>query len=184
MQVRWMNRRSTYIGLTLVGALLFAVLLFAISLHQAGKPSTTLTQTPSPAGPWQEIDRLVSEQKFEAALQQVEKIRVAAQKSANNDEWTRALIKEVQLRTGLHGYETAVRFLKEQPWPGVNLNRAVLNLFYARSLVTYYQAYSWEINRRERVESRYPGDLKVCTRDQIYSEAQKSYTEVWKERLA
>ena len=93
-------------------------------------------------------------------------------------------LSAVQLRTGLHGYETAVRFLKEQPWPGANLDRAVLNLFYARSLVTYYQAYSWEINRRERVESRYPVDLKVWTRDQIYSEAQKSYTEVWKERLA
>ena len=184
MKVSWTNRRSIKIGLRFVGALLFAVLLFAISLHQAGRPSTTVTQTPSPAGPWQEIDRLVSEQKFEAALQQVEKIRIAAQKRADNDEWTRALIKEVQLRTGLHGYETAVRFLKEQPWPGANLDRAVLNLFYARSLVTYYQAYSWEINRRERVESRYPVDLKVWTRDQIYSEAQKSYTEVWKERLA
>ena len=52
-----------------------SVLLFAFSLHQAGRPSTPntpLTQTPSPAGQWQEIDRLVSEQKFEAALQQTE----------------------------------------------------------------------------------------------------------------
>ena len=81
MKVSWTNRRSIKIGLRFVGALLFAVLLFAISLRQAGREGTTVTQTPSPAGQWQEIDRLVSEQKFEAALQQVEKIRVAAQKS-------------------------------------------------------------------------------------------------------
>ena len=42
-----------------------------------------------------------------------------------------ALIREVQLRTGLHGYETAVRFLKEEPWPKGLLSRAALELFYA-----------------------------------------------------
>ncbi|NWG12361.1 MAG: hypothetical protein HXY20_02365 [Acidobacteria bacterium] len=131
---------------------------------------------------WKEVDRMVSEQKFEAALKEVEKIRQNAQKRGDQNEWTRALIKEVQLRIGLHGYETAVRFLKDQAWPAGRLNRAVLNLFYARSLVTYYHAYSWEINRRERLESRAAVDLRAWTRDQIYLEAQKAYAEVWAQR--
>jgi len=98
------------------------------------------------------------------------------------DEWARALVKEVQLRTGLHGYETAVRFLEEQPWPDGLLNRAALNLFYARSLVNYYRGYSWEINQRERVDTRGVVDLKAWTRDQIFAEAQKAYGEVWQQR--
>ncbi len=59
----------------------------------------------------------------------------------------------VQLRTGLHGYETAVRFLKEQPWPEGLLPRTTLELFYAHALAEYAHAYSWEIAQRERVES-------------------------------
>ena len=47
----------------------------------------------------------------------------------------------------------------------------MLDLFYAQSLVTYYQAYSWEIDHRERVEATGPIDLKSWTRDQIFDEA-------------
>ena len=39
----------------------------------------------------------------------------------------------------------------------------MLDLFYAGSLVTYRSAYSWEIGRRERVESTGPVDLKAWT---------------------
>jgi len=167
-------------------ALLALALAAALSLNQSGRQSAVRPQaqvTPA-AERWKEVDRLVSEQKFEAALKEVETIRAEAQKSGNQEESTRALIKAVQLRIGLHGYETAVRFLKDQPWPAGELNRAALNLFYARSLVTYYQAYSWDINRRERVESKGGVDLRAWTRDQISLEAQKSFDEVWKQRGA
>ncbi len=170
----------------------FVVLILLLTVALNLSPGDTGGQ--SPGGPqlppsdvadrWREVDRMVSEQKFEAALAEVEKVRLAAQKSGDQDEWTRALIKEVQLRIGLHGYETAVRFLKEQVWPQGELNRAVLNLFYARSLVTYYHAYSWEINRRERVESGAPVDLRAWTRDQIHLEAQKTYADVWQRRVS
>ena len=63
------------------------------------------------SGGWSEVDRLASEQKLEQAAAAAERIRIAAEKAGNQDEWTRALIREVQLRTGLHGYETAVQFL-------------------------------------------------------------------------
>ncbi|MFO7732920.1 MAG: alpha-2-macroglobulin family protein [Candidatus Aminicenantes bacterium] len=58
----------------------------------------------------------------------------------------------------------------------------MLDLVYARSLYTYYRAYSWEINSRERVETAEEIDLKSWTRDQIQAEAWRSLLRVWKDR--
>ena len=88
------------------------------------------------------------------------------------------------MRTGLHGYETAVRFLKDEPWPPDLLSRAALELFYAQSLVNYARMYSWEVSQRERVESTGKVDLKAWTREQIYDEAVRAYVALWKEREA
>ncbi len=160
----------------------FALASFSLSRTRAETQANGISNGMQAVNTWADVERLVSQQKFEEALRGAENLRAAAQQAGNREEWTRALIKEVQLRTGLHGYETAVRFLKEQPWPDGMLNRAALNLFYARSLVNYCQAYSWDINRREKVESRGPVDLKAWTKDQIYLEAQKAYEEVWRQR--
>jgi len=92
------------------------------------------------------------------------------------------LIKEVQLRTALHGYETAVRFLKEESWPKDPVLRDMVELFFAQSLLIYHSSYSWEINRRERVEAKGPIDLKAWTKDQIFQEAWNSLMKVWKDR--
>ena len=92
---------------------------------------------------WKEVERLISEDKFEAASGQVAEIREAARQSGDEENWTRAIVKEVQLRTALHGYETAVRFLRSEPWPETPLYRAILELFYAKGLVSYINAYSW-----------------------------------------
>ena len=128
------------------------------------------------------IDKLVNEQKFEAAAKEAARIRGEARRRGDEKTWTWALIKEVQLRTALHGYETAVRFLKEEPWPKDPILRDMLELFFAQSLVTYHTAYSWEINRRERVEAKGPVDLKAWTKDQIYQEAWSSLMRVWDDR--
>ncbi len=164
----------------------FSLLAIALTLSQTGAPpqgGDMSRKSDQPPG-WKDVDRLISEQKLEEASAATEKIRLAAQKAGNQEEWTRALIKEVQLRIALHGYETAVRFLKEQSWPEGSLNRAALNLFYAHSLVAYYRAYSWEINQREKVETRGAVDLKAWTKDQIFAEAQKAYELVWQQRVA
>jgi hypothetical protein len=167
--------------------LLLTVALVLLSIVSSSSTQTrqAAKQATSPAtADWSQVEKLISEQKFQEAAQAAEKIRMTAQKSGNQDEWTRAFIKEVQLKTGLHGYETAVRLLKDTPWPSGTLNRTVLNLFYARTLTTYYQAYSWEINQRETVETRGSADLKAWTKDQIYAEAQKAYADVWGQRAA
>ncbi len=128
------------------------------------------------------LDQLVGEQKFEEAAAEAARLRESAQRRGDDDAWAWSLIREAQLRTALHGYETAVRFLKDQPWPASPVDRDMLELFYARSLVTYYRSYSWEVNRRERVEAAGPVDLKSWTRDQIFAEAWASLGRVWKDR--
>ncbi|MCK6680866.1 MAG: MG2 domain-containing protein [Thermoanaerobaculia bacterium] len=131
---------------------------------------------------WTRVDKLIDEQKLEEARKEVEKLRKRARAAGDSGEWTRALVREVQLETALSGFETAVRFLKSEPWPDEPLSRTLLNLFYAHSLETYNNAYSWEIGKRERVDTKGEVDLKAWTRDQIYVEAQKAYLEVWKGR--
>ncbi|HEV2064148.1 MAG TPA: MG2 domain-containing protein, partial [Thermoanaerobaculia bacterium] len=155
---------------------------------QAARPGKAAAPRPTPSGgtlpDWKEIDRLVSDQKFEEAANAAARRREAAQKAGDEADWTKALIREVQLRTGLHGYETAVRFLKDQPWPQGLLSKTALELFYAQSLVNYFHVYSWEIQQRERVESTGTVDLKAWTGPQIYAEAVRGYLRVWKERNA
>jgi uncharacterized protein YfaS (alpha-2-macroglobulin family) len=131
---------------------------------------------------WAEVDRLVSEQKFEAAAAEVARLREAASAAGDADQWTRALVEEVKLRTALHGYETSVRFLKDQEWPEDAVSRAVLDLYYANALVTYVHAYSWEIRQRERVASDDEIDLKRWTVEQIAAEAQRALWRVWSAR--
>jgi uncharacterized protein YfaS (alpha-2-macroglobulin family) len=172
---------------------LFFLLAVGIAVSLNSNPSFTgsAQETRKPESPgwsgnfadgWPQFDALVGAQKFEAALALLEKMLSGARDSKNGQEWTRCLVRYTQLRIALHGYETAVRFLKDQPWPSDFTGSSVLNLYYAQALVTYARNYSWEINKRERTESKGPIDLKSWTRDQIYEEAQKAFENVWKIR--
>ncbi len=163
----------------------------AISLSFQSKPKSSNPAAAKPnasdwngnfADGWRLSDSLMGEQKYEAASTLLEKMLTKARSEKNDSEWTRCLIRYTQLRISLHGYETAVRFLKEQPWPSDPASTSLLNLFYANTLTTYARSYSWEINRREKTESRETVDLKAWTRDQIYEEAQKAFEIIWKER--
>src|SRR5450830_553814 len=172
-----MRPTSRPLSLLGLGALTFAA-AGAIALARPGAPVTGGPPT------WKEVERLVSEQKFEEAAASAGKIREAARAAGNEANEAKALVREVQLRTALHGYETSVRFLKDQPWPKGLLPRTTLRLFYAQSLVTYAQAYSWEIGQREKVASTGAVDLKAWTREEIVAEAVRTYVDVWKDREA
>jgi uncharacterized protein YfaS (alpha-2-macroglobulin family) len=128
------------------------------------------------------LDQLVKEEKFEEAAKEASRLREEAKRRGDDAGWAWALIKEVQLRMALHGYETSVRFLKEEPWPKSPVQRDMLDLFFAQSLVTYYEAYSWEINRRERMEAKGPVDLKAWSKEQIFEEAWSALLRVWEDR--
>ncbi|HEV8267349.1 MAG TPA: hypothetical protein VGR00_03915, partial [Thermoanaerobaculia bacterium] len=184
------DKRNRVLLLLAVPVLLTAA---AVSVAKGGAPPAKRKPRPTPqAGgnlgvvkpSWKEVDRLVDEQKLEEASKVVEKLRTNARAAGDEAEWTKALIREVQLRTALHGYETSVRFLMDQPWPKGARARATLNLFYGQSLVTYENAYGWEIAKREKVESKEKVDLKAWTKDEIHAQAVKAYVAVWNERDA
>lgn len=156
-------------------------LLFGMQLPKDSQPDSLQWSGEFDEG-WKQFDRLLEEQKVEAASALVEKMLASARAEKNNAEWTRCLVRNTALRISLHGYETAVRDLKDQPWPDGLEGSSILNLFYAQSLVTYARAYSWEINQREKTDSEETVDLKAWTRDQIYLEAQRAYENVWNTR--
>ena len=133
---------------------------------------------------WADVDRFVKEQKYEEAAKAAESLLSAAKAKGDEKDWTKALVTVTQLRIGLHGYETAVRRLREEPWPKGPMSRAQLGLLYGHSLVTYQRAYSWEIGQRERVDTKGAVDLKAWTREQILAEALKAALEVWGMREA
>ena len=140
--------------------------------------------TPLMKNSWAGIDQLVNEQKFEQAAGDVARLREQARSAGDAENWTLALVREAQLRTGLHGYETAVRAFREQPWPQDDRSQLVLRLFYAHSLTHYARAYGHEIRSRTRVEAHGPVDLKAWTIDQIYAEANAQYFAAWQQRAA
>jgi uncharacterized protein YfaS (alpha-2-macroglobulin family) len=171
--------RRTFRPLSLLG--FGALVLVAGGAIAVARPGALVTGD-SPT--WKEVERFVSEQKLDEAAGRVGKIRAAARAAGDEANEAKALVREVQLRTALHGYETSVRFLKDQPWPQGLIPRTTLRLFYAQSLVTYVQAYGWEIGKRERVSSTGAVDLKAWTRDEIQAEAVRAYADVWKDRVA
>ena len=179
-----------YRQIVLLTALLIAV-ASAAALQALTAPAPGGDPLPKPTpitiaggGPvtWEDVDRLVSEQKFEAASAAATAIRESAQAAGDSDRWTRALVEETKLRMALHGYETAVRFLKDQPWPEDDVSQAVLELYYANALATYARVYSWEIRQRERVESAKELDLKVWDLEQTVEESDRAFRNVWEHR--
>ncbi len=134
---------------------------------------------------WQAVDQLIEEHKYQAALDQVEKLLIEARQMGDEEYQGRALIRRTQLRIGLHGFETAVRDLRAEPWPVEPKLGLPVQLYYAHALTSYIQAYSWEIRQRERVESTSDElDLKAWTLDQLLDEAHRAYQDVWAQREA
>ncbi len=131
----------------------------------------------SASSAWGEVDRLAGEQKFQAALDATLKLLHSARSRKDERLVTEGILKATQLEMGLHGYETAVNFLKETPWPKNSASRALLHLYYARSLVYYQQMYSWEINQREQQGSASPEklDLKSWTSAQLGRQASLAF---------
>ena len=169
----------------LVGLAVTVVAVLGVGLTAGDRtpsPAATAQQQGGEPVGWDEVDRLVSEQKMQAALDMVEEILAAARQAGDAAEWTRALVEATKLRLALHGYETAVRFLAGAEWPADPTSRAVLDLYQANALVTYARMYSWEIRQRERVVSDDEVDLKRWTTEQIAAAANRAFQRVWDDR--
>lgn len=140
----------------------------------------------SEAGPetWKEIDRLVGEQKLEAAAKLVDARVAAADEARNDDELARALVRRAQLRIALGGFATAVEALRASRWPEKPLAHAAVELYYAHALLDYLEAYDWEIRQRELVVSGETLDLERWTAAQLADEAERAFLDVWESREA
>ena len=164
-----------------IGALVFGLLLAASAPQpEAGRPPRGDDRPLS----WSDVDRLIDEQKLAAARELVAGLKEQAREAGDEDALTRALVREAQLTTALHGYETAVRQLRSEGWPDAPRQRLVLDLFYAHGLVTYLQAYSWEIRQREEVPLGEDLDLKLWTAGRIAAEADAAFARAWRQREA
>jgi len=154
---------------------------------RAGKPQTPVVKGAKEEGPmskWKKIDVLVSEQKFQAALESVAGIIEDARANGDSEDWTRALIESTKLEIALHGYDRAVRKLLESPWPEGPSWRMILHLYTAKALESYAASYGWEIRKREKVISSEEVDLKRWTMDQIINAAHANFLDAWKDRNA
>lgn len=159
-------------------------------------PVSVATEGPAPAAralvawsgtkgsDWDAVKALQDEQKHEAAAAKVAEILKAARAAQNSEEVVRAITRTVSLRIALHGYEKAVRFLEETPWPEDLLADATLRLFYANAVLTYTRSYSYEVRQREQVVSKGPVDLKQYTWEQLHQFAHRQFHAIWQQRAA
>ena len=165
-----------------MAAPVLSLLLLAAGGTPPPGPGSPQKMVPGDNAPvsWHEIDRLVRDQKLKRASELVEVSLDRAQKEGDTETWTRALVEEARLKTALHGYEDAVRFLRKTPWPRDELSRTILDLVYAKALRDYIGAYSWEIRQRERVEN--PGDIKRWDLETLVAAANRAFFDAWQRR--
>ena len=147
--------------------------------QEGGSPTGIEESTMDYETAWQEVEELVADQRLEAAFTKASQILAAAQQADLEEEWTRGLIECATLRLALHGFEEAVRLLRDEPWPSTSIHHSLLQLFYANTLAAYLRTYSWEIEGRERVVLEGDVDLKKWTKRQIVEEANDAFLSVW-----
>jgi hypothetical protein len=149
----------------------------------AAAPAPAAKRPPTRAEEWKRFERLVSEQKMEAARELIDRLLAKVEGSADTAEWTRTLVEAAKLRGALGETEGAVGVLHAHPWPPDARSRTILDLYLGAAIVEYYDDASWEIDRRERVEGA-GNDLKRMTREQIDAAALGAYAEAWKARAS
>lgn len=142
------------------------LILFALPLAAGAAPGSKAFSA---------ADKLIDDQKFEAALASVKDTTSSARSRGDDAVVAEGLIKATQLEMGLSGFETAVRALKAAEWPKGGVERVLLNLYYGRSLMNYQQQYSWEISKREKTASANAVDLKAWTTQEIGAEISRTF---------
>ncbi|MBT4793391.1 MAG: hypothetical protein HON90_17600, partial [Halobacteriovoraceae bacterium] len=131
---------------------------------------------------WKEVYKLIDEQKLQKALNKVQAKLNSFQSKQDVKNWTVALIVKQNLLNGLHSVEKSVNEFKKEKWPKNLSSQVLLNLYYAQTLRNYYNYYSWEINKREKVQSKQKLNLKQWTKEDIFTEIQRAFVTVWKRR--
>ncbi|MDH7600319.1 MAG: hypothetical protein QHH07_11905, partial [Sedimentisphaerales bacterium] len=132
--------------------LLTAILSWQICSAQPAAEVLPVVQSTGKRSPLRkEVDRLQDQQRYQEALRPLEQILEQARKDRDSQQQTQAMIEIVRLRTGLHEYESAVRWFADQPWPEDLLGRTAVQLYYAGLLRNYLAMYISEIGQRQPV---------------------------------
>ncbi len=126
-----------------------------------------------------EVENLISQQRFQEAATQLAPLVEEAIKSGRDRDYAKLLLKKTMLEMALHGYEKAIKGLHEAQWPKEALSHAMISIIYSRTLKMYHDAYSWEIQKRERIQGGDKFDLKALTSEEIYKEAYKAFEKAW-----
>jgi alpha-2-macroglobulin len=171
-------------GLTSYRALAVLLLSLALVLSRAASASSgeDVSRPAAFATRWAEIEKLLVAGRLEEALPRVETLLGDARTAGDEEMWTRTLVRAALLRVELGKVEDAARFLQEQPRPQGAVHRAVLGLYEAETLSRYLQAYSSEIDQREKVESEGELPLERQTREQIAAAALAACRDAWSRR--
>lgn len=130
-----------------------------------------------------DFEELINQQRFQEASNRLLPLIDEARARKNDLEYAKLLTKQILLKIGLHGYETAVEDLRDRTWPQSSLPNAMVTIVYARSLKLYQDSYSWEIRKREKQAGKDKFDLKTMTSEEIYQEAFNAYEKAWKKRI-
>ncbi|HSS78555.1 MAG TPA: alpha-2-macroglobulin family protein, partial [Thermoanaerobaculia bacterium] len=164
----------------------FAVGMLGLVLALPGIAETSFGEDASaPAAfavPWTEIEKLVDEGRLEEAQPKLEKLLGEARTAGDEEMWTRALVRAAILRAQLGKLEDAARFLKEQPRPAGAVRRAMVDLFYAETLVRYYRANDWQLRQREALETEGELPLEQQTQEQIAESLLAACRDAWSRR--
>ncbi|HBL29353.1 MAG TPA: hypothetical protein DD490_21180 [Acidobacteria bacterium] len=139
----------------------------------------------SAADAWPQIESLLLENRWPAAVDAAALEREAARRAGDEAGWMRALVQEAQLRVFLSGQPEGFRCLRRAPWPPGLHNRAILHLYAVAMLQAYARESSWSIQQREPIE-RPPGelDLESASRSEILDALLTEGLEAWAIREA
>ncbi|MCP4292278.1 MAG: hypothetical protein GY780_10655 [bacterium] len=106
-------------------------------LIPASVPANPSLPQPYPATGFALVDTLLYEGKKESACISLNKIMLQAISLEDEESWTRALVRQVQLRVAMKQYEKAVDLMLNTPWPQKAEQRNLTNLYYGYSLNHY-----------------------------------------------
>lgn len=143
-------------------------------------PAGGLWTEPVPAV-WKEIDKLVEEQKFQAALDRVDELEREAVKSGDAVQRVRILIRKVSYETAWNRWQDALNHLleSESSWPTDIVSQTTLGLYLASTIQGYRSFYGWEIARRPERSDPDLTDVKTWSARQLNERAISTLFRLW-----
>ncbi|WP_299874843.1 hypothetical protein [uncultured Cocleimonas sp.] len=116
---------------------------------------------------WQSVARLMDEQKFNAASDQVDTLLKKFKAAKNNNHWRQALVLGTTLKLKTDPIEETAKYLTNQQWPNDKDSKLLLNLYLAKVLTQYVKQNHWEIHNRETIKSKKKIGIEKKTIEQI-----------------